>query len=351
MSFINKLIWGEKTIKSPIFIKDFTKENKQLADLEELASNLKDGEKKNLINRDIAFLKKGIEGESNVYYEIKNSFLPIICLHDVRLKYDNYIAQYDFILVSNKFICVLETKMLNGNIIINPDGDFIRVIKDSHGREIKREGMYSPVAQNERHINILKEILYKENLAKTMPYISLVVIANQKSIINKNKCPAIIKNTIYKYDQVVSFLTKHQNDKDNQKDVLEKYMYNIANYLATNNIPLETDYVSKYRITENDFLALDHIKESDTKYNEPEKNLNARNENDLYKRLKEYRLLTAKRENIAAYMIFNNEEMERLISKHPTTEADLLEIKGFGKKKVEKYGKDLLDIFKGTLKK
>jgi hypothetical protein len=53
-----------------------------------------------------------------VYFELKNSFIPMLCLHDIRLEYNDYIAQFDFILITCKFIYVLETKKLNGDIEI-----------------------------------------------------------------------------------------------------------------------------------------------------------------------------------------------------------------------------------------
>lgn len=344
MSFIEKLIWGERIIKSPIFLKDFTMDNKQLHDLEQLSVRLRPSEKKDLINRDIAFLKKGIEGEKNVYYEIKNSFLPLLCLHDIRLKYENYVAQFDYILISNKFICVLETKMLNGNIIINSDGDFIRVFIDVKGKEIKREGMYSPISQNERHVNILKEILLKEKLVKTMPFISLVIVANPKTIIDKRNCPKDIEKFIYRYDQIIPILTKHQNDKENEKNVLEKYLYDIANFLITNNTPIEIDYYSKYRLKEEDFINTNTEALTNTSTKQQVLIIkNTNEENILCAKLKEYRLLTSKNENIAAYMIFNNEEMERLIRVQPKSEEELLQVKGFGK-----YGKDILKLINST---
>ncbi len=65
----------------------------------------------------------------------------------------------------------------------------------------------------------------------------------------------------------------------------------------------------------------------------------------MIKELKEFRLVKAREENIAAYMIFNNEEMEVLIASCPVNEEELLKVKGFGKKKVEKYGEGILRIF------
>jgi len=39
-----------------------------------------------LIDRDIVLLKYGLDGENNVSYELKNSFIPMLCLHDIRLQ-------------------------------------------------------------------------------------------------------------------------------------------------------------------------------------------------------------------------------------------------------------------------
>jgi len=72
----------------------------------------------------------------------------MLCLHDIRLEYQDYVAQLDFVIITNKFIYVLETKKLNGDIEITPDGDFIRTIRNNDGRFIKKEGMYSPISQN-----------------------------------------------------------------------------------------------------------------------------------------------------------------------------------------------------------
>jgi hypothetical protein len=112
--------------------------------------------------------------------------------------------------------------MLNGDIMVNRDGDFIRIYKNKYGKVIKREGMYSPVAQNERHVRILKEILAKANLVHTMSYYSLVVIANPITILDKEHCPEHISKQIYRYDQIVPYLTEKQNDKANVKNVLRK---------------------------------------------------------------------------------------------------------------------------------
>lgn len=348
MSLFEMLFGETRTIKHPQFIKDFTKENKQLNDLKELSNKLKSGDKKELIERDISFLKYGLEGEKNVYFELKNSFLPILCLHDIRLEYEDYVAQLDYVVITNKFLCILETKKLNGNITINSDGDFIRIMKNRYGKEIKREGIYSPISQNKRHINIVKQILSKKLNINNMPLKSLVVMANPKTIIDKNKCPNPIKNSLYKYDQIVNYLEKHLKDKENQYDLSEKLMFDIANLLKKMDTPIDFDYHSKYSLQEEDFLISDTTTNNNIDPEPIEMKSAEKDREKIIKELKEYRLITSRKEKVKAYFIFSNAQMDELIEKYPTSEAELLTVKGFGPKKTEKYGKDILEILNGA---
>lgn len=360
MSLIEKamyrLINGKKEITEPIFLKEFEMENDQLKDLIELSNKIVSN-KKELIERDITYLKQGLSGEQNVYYELKNSFIPMLSLHDIRLEYNNYVAQFDFIVVTNKFIMVLETKKLNGDIEINKDGDFIRRFKDRNGRVFKQEGMYSPISQNERHVNILKEILTKEGIIKYTPIKSAVIIANPKTIVNKYKAQKKIQNSIFKYDQIANLLKKELNDKTNGANLLEKNMYSIANFILENNKPITFDYKAKYSLSEEDFIqksigaAQDNGNSSPILPKQIDNNEKPVEDNSmLYDSLKKYRLDRSKAEVIKPYFIFNNAELDDLIEKKPKTKEDLLKVKGFGAVKVEKYGEEILGILNGKYK-
>lgn len=269
-------------------------------------------------------------------------------------------AQLDFVIITNKFIYVLETKKLNGDIEITKDGDFIRTFKTNSGKAYKKEGMYSPISQNERHINILKEILVKEKLIRTTPVKSAVVIANPKSILNKIKCPKSIQNNIYKYDQITNLLKKELADKNNDKDILEKYSYTIADYLIAHNKPIKFDNMAKYSLEENDLIKeyvkpvklIVKIVDKDIPIvSQPTINNNVLEatlvESDTYVLLKAFRLKVSRKENIKPYLVFNNLELDALIQATPKTKEDLLKVKGFGEKKIEKYGKEILDILNG----
>ena len=116
--------------------------------------------------------------------------------------------------------------------------------------------MYSPISQNERHINILREILVKQGLIKHYPIKSLVVIANPKTIVNKLKCPRTMQNNICKYDQIAVFLKEELNDKNNETDMHEKCIYAIADFLIKNNKPITYDNISRYSLEDEDFAKI-----------------------------------------------------------------------------------------------
>lgn len=344
------LIGGERKIKTPIFVKEFSETNQQLEQLNKLSQQLKNGPKMEYVLRDIMLLKQGIEGERNVYYELKNSFVPSLCLHDIRLDYEGQIAQFDFIIITPRFLCVLETKKLSGNISINSDGDFIRTITDKLGRDLRHEGIYSPISQNDRHIKILKDILVKEKVLETMPYRSLVVMANPKTIINKDKCPEHIQQSLVRHDQIVNYLEKITKELTNEKYLMEKYMWKVANYLKENDKPLNVNYLDKYNLTEADFIKVSSPttppKVNETKVHTSNRDIHKDSEM-LEKELKEFRLTTSRKENNKPYFIFDNKQMADLIVKCPRNKEELLAVYGFGPKRVEKYGDQILRIING----
>ena len=71
------------------------------------------------------------------------------------------------------------------------------------------------------------------------------------------------------------------------------------------------------------------------------------NKEELIKKLKDFRWCQSKYENIKPYYIFNDMQMNDLIEKNPKNEEELLQVNGFGKVKVDKYGKDILKILSG----
>jgi hypothetical protein len=68
---------------------------------------------------------------------------------------------------------------------------------------------------------------------------------------------------------------------------------------------------------------------------------------DLYTRLESWRRETARAEDRAAYLILTNDTMQKIAAGKPQTMQELLDIKGIGEVKLERYGEALLKIIRG----
>jgi hypothetical protein len=64
----------------------------------------------------------------------------------------------------------------------------------------------------------------------------------------------------------------------------------------------------------------------------------------LFKKLQTYRIEKAKKQQIPPYMVLSTKALIEITNNLPQKEKELLEIKGIGKTKVEKYGKDIIAI-------
>ncbi|MGV1059692.1 NERD domain-containing protein [Clostridium perfringens] len=356
---LKEIIFGISSIKGPTWLKEFNENNKQLEDLKILSEKVY-GEKKKLIYRDIMYLTYGMEGEKNVSYEIKNSYIPMLALHDIRIEDGESVAQMDYILITKSFILVLETKALSGDITVNESGEFIRYFKNKAGKVYRKEGIYSPVAQNERHVRILTEYLKKNKMIKKYPIYSCVVIANSKSVINKYKAPKEIQSQIIKYDQLTSFIKEKLNYHKIKQDFkfLDKVEYSIGKFLLENNKPIEFDYYKKYSLSEEDFIEKDLEVCSEEKVNNDDvllngedktyevKILNNKNEEELRRKLKQLRINFAIKEKLPPYCIFNDETLNDILDKMPKNKEELMKVKGLAKVKVNKYGEEILGVLK-----
>jgi translin len=67
-------------------------------------------------------------------------------------------------------------------------------------------------------------------------------------------------------------------------------------------------------------------------------------EQELYKELSAWRSQKANEENLAPFIIAHNSWLKEIIKLRPTTVRELNGIKGFGERRVNKYGKEIISI-------
>lgn len=70
---------------------------------------------------------------------------------------------------------------------------------------------------------------------------------------------------------------------------------------------------------------------------------------DLFDALKSWRAARAAKENVPAYIIAHNKTLEAVAARKPVSDQELLGIPGFGAKRVEKYGAEIVETIKSHI--
>ena len=335
----------------PVFLKESSDAEAYIEKLKVLSDKAQ-GSLKQEIERQIAYAQYGLIGESNIAFELKNSNMDMYILHDVYLECDGLSAQIDYIIITRKRVYVIECKNLIGNIDVNNRGEFTRTYELL--RKKIKEGIYSPITQNERHMNVLKVCGLKSKtniVSKTLYeksfqdyYKSLVVLANPKTVLNVKYAPKEIKEKIVRADQLISKI-KEWDEKIKDVEFSQKNMHEVAMSILEKNIEERSDYAKKYaEILQKIEESVDSIAETQTEVKNDVPKFES--EQNIIKELKAFRLTQSRKENIKPYYIFNDAQMENIIERNPRTKEELLQVSGFGNVKVEKYGEDIINILK-----
>ncbi|MEA4903140.1 HRDC domain-containing protein [Desulfitobacterium sp.] len=339
---LKEAITQKPVLNKPIFIKADNDAKLQLEELENFLKTAPDNIKPQ-IELDIKLLSYGIVGEDNVAFELNNSYIPMLILHDLNIEYDGLSAQIDYLIITKKVNLIIECKNLFGNIEVNSSGDFIRTVE--FNGKYKKEGIYSPITQNTRHLEMIKKVRFstKNNiLTKTFfekyfydNYKSVVVLANPKTIINLRFAKKEIREQIIRSDQLIEYIKKKMSERKDELST-EKQMFELAEFFLSLHKPKKIDFSEKYSIN----------KIEEKRVSEPAHARVNIGETPLYKALRQYRYETSQVENIKPYFIYNNAQMEELISVVPKTLDDIKKVSGFGDIKCNKYGNAILEIIK-----
>lgn len=329
----------------PVIVKESNEASKQVQEMMSFRNELS-AEGQELIDDDIKLMQAGIYGEDSILYELKNSHLPIVVLRDLQLTFKGLSAQIDFIILTPRGHLVVECKNMIGDIEVNSNGDFIR--KLTYDRRVIKNGIYSPITQNRRHLDLLREIfkdkqenfilrslLENEFLRMFNP---IVVVANSKSVLNVKYAKKEVKEKIIRLDQLNNKIRELLNRSD-------KMGYSCDDLLDMANHIMNYHHVKSYDFKD----KFEKYKKIEVVVVEQKENVQAEVITDIettpvYIALKKYRLDQSRKENVKPYFIFNNLQLEELVKVSPKNKQELLKMNGFGSVKCEKYGDDILRI-------
>lgn len=279
------------------------------------------------------FIKKGLDGENEIAYQLKKSNIGMYVLRDVKVEYEDLTAQIDYVIITPVFIYYVECKNLVGNITVDEKGDFIREYT-INGKKIKK-GMYSPLRQVEAQREVIRKIWDSKRsvlgkLAASNNFENfrrvLVVAANQDTILNTSKAPKDIKYKVLRADSLIRQIEYDINHRDKKNDYFEsrKSMEKRAK--------LYLEYSAKERINYYEYYK--------NKFCEN----NVKMTDNLRDRLIEFRTKRSSEMNLPAYYVFTNEELDKLVEIRPKTLEELISANILPAIKIKTHGEKIIDV-------
>lgn len=341
-------------LKEPVFLKESSNADEQLEKLKALEPLL-NPEGQAIIRQDIKYLEYGIAGEKNIAFELKNSHMPMYILHDLYLEDGELSSQIDYLVFTKKICFVIECKNLIGDIEINSAGDFIRTTE--FGGRKKKEGIYSPITQNQRHLELMKKIRVnnKSNILTKLivdkyfedGYKSLVVLSNPKTVLNAKYAKKEVKEKVIRADQLVKYI-KEMCEHSKEPSVSDEKLLEWAQSYLILHKDVVKDYTERYEKYKSETIQTEKLSEvipakEENKITVVQEAVPVE-ETEIFKELKAYRLSKSREENIKPYFIYNDSQLKDLILKMPKSKEELKSVAGFGEVKVNKYGDDILNI-------
>ena len=278
--------------------------------------------------------KVGFKNEKQTAYlidfnrqEQEHSFV----MHNVKFKVNGRTAQIDHLIITPHTCYVIEDKYFSGEVEIDENDSWNIKYKD------KIISIPSPQLQNERHIEVLKDLFKEKEIFKQaglekepalFDFVNVILISDQT--IFKGKMPKFVK----KASQV----------KDIGNELLKERLKNV-NTLFKALITKEMSNEEAKKIAET-LLKYDLLKEDNEVKNNSTINKTLDTDNILFEKLKKLRYELAKKENIKPYMVFSDKTLKEIVEKLPKTKEDMLKISGVGEVKYNKYGEVFLKEIK-----
>lgn len=166
------------------------------------------------LDREIRNIRAGERSEETAAYfidfDLKNSSNWAV-LHDLRIEHKGRVAQIDHLLINRTLrFYVLESKSFTTRLKITEHGEFERYISDDD----TWEAIESPLAQNQRHIDVLNDliedhaILPKRLGFSLKPIFSQIVLVNGKGTITRPAAGTFDTSQVVKGDVFFSVISK-----------------------------------------------------------------------------------------------------------------------------------------------
>lgn len=243
-----------------MIIKPFEKRDADIAELTRLSKLPQVSAKtKAEIEKEIRFIRAGDTAEAETAYEIdfmRGASKSSMIMHGLRFEHEGRVAQIDHLMINRVLDAyVVESKSFTGGLSVNEQGEFCTFYKN---RPIS---VPSPVAQNQKHIEVLKAVYASEPVGAPMrlgfrlPLTPISVISVRKNA-RISRPEKKIKGLygLIKSDQFKEFferdIDENTNILDAAKMVSSETVQKLAHALVAQHKPIQFNWAGKFGIKE-----------------------------------------------------------------------------------------------------
>jgi hypothetical protein len=216
-------------------------------------------DKSTLIERELRTLRAGIKGEREsaclLDFHLKDATRMAV-LHDLRLDLgDGCVAQIDHLLIHRtRRFYVLDTKHFSRSVKITDEGEFLRW----NSFRKNWDSTPSPLAQNERHVQVLRKVLQTLDLGNC-PIESWVLVAPTARVERPRRFDS---SHVMRTDQFIERMNKSLENAPTLGvlgGLLRTGLYDsigdIARKLAALHCPCTTDYMARFGLAKEPMAA------------------------------------------------------------------------------------------------
>lgn len=230
-------------LEKPHFYKASSETRHRLEFLREFWWTVSD-EARPQIEQDIVMLLERIEGDKCIESTLADSDLPIVVLTDLNLAAGGVTTRIDFLVITAKFILIIECKDLYGQIEVTREGKFVRTF-EYEGRALQTE-IPNPFDQISQHYDVIKQLrssssrselwkaVFERNFEQN--YLSVAVVGNPSSTIDLRLADVDIKSRVIRCSQLADFI-RDRLDSLKRDPMPEKYMYELAYFFMSMHRP------------------------------------------------------------------------------------------------------------------
>lgn len=190
----------------------------QAAHFSELESRAKQGgSEAKRAEKELSIRRAGVRAEQQAAYLIDFEFATApnwAVIHDLRVEHGGRVAQIDHMLINRWMdVYVLETKSVFAGVKITEEGEFLRW----NDYKKRYEGMASPIEQNERHVQVLRDVMKSIELPtrlglRILPTFQSLVLISPTATINRPK--TFDASRVIKADQLKKSIWRDIDDEN-----------------------------------------------------------------------------------------------------------------------------------------